>query len=46
VEIECLPTPNLDGDADAKMGRFDAFLCAPGGPYKSPEGALNGIRFT
>ncbi|HIH88643.1 TPA: CTP synthase [Candidatus Bathyarchaeota archaeon] len=45
VEVEWLPTPSLDMDIDAKMGRFDAFLCAPGSPYKSPEGALNGIRY-
>ena len=45
VEVEWLPTPTLDGDVDAKLGRFDAFLCAPGSPYKSSEGALNGIRF-
>jgi CTP synthase (UTP-ammonia lyase) len=45
VEVEWLPTPTLDGDADGKMKRFDVFLCAPGSPYQSPEGALNGIRF-
>jgi CTP synthase (UTP-ammonia lyase) len=45
VEVEWLPTPSLDGNAEGKMDRLDAFLCAPGSPYKSPEGALNGIRF-
>ncbi len=45
MEVEWLPTPSLDGDAEGKMDRFDAFLCAPGSPYKSTEGALNGIRF-
>jgi CTP synthase (UTP-ammonia lyase) len=45
VEVEWLPTPSLDGNAEGKMDRFDAFLCAPGSPYKSAEGALNGIRF-
>ncbi len=45
VEVEWLPTPTLDGNVDAKLRLFDAFLCAPGSPYKSSEGALNGIRF-
>jgi CTP synthase (UTP-ammonia lyase) len=45
VEVEWLSTPTLDGDVDAKLRLFDAFLCAPGSPYKSSEGALNGIRF-
>jgi CTP synthase (UTP-ammonia lyase) len=45
VEVEWLPTPTLDGQVEGKMKRFDAFLCAPGSPYKSPEGALNGIRY-
>ncbi len=45
VDVEWLPTPSLEVDAEGKMDRFDAFLCAPGSPYKSTEGALNGIRF-
>jgi CTP synthase (UTP-ammonia lyase) len=45
VDVEWLPTSTLDRDAEAKMGRFDAFLCAPGSPSMSAEGALKGIRF-
>ncbi len=45
VEVEWLPTPTLARDAGKKMAKFDAFLCAPGSPYKSYEGALNGIRY-
>ena len=44
MEVEWLPTPSLEGNSE-RMKRFDAFLCAPGSPYKSSEGALNGIRF-
>jgi CTP synthase (UTP-ammonia lyase) len=45
VEVEWLATPTLAKDAAKKMAKYDAFLCAPGSPYKSPEGALNGIRY-
>jgi len=45
VEVEWLPTQTLIGEVDGKVDRFDAFLCASGSPYKSAEGALNGIRF-
>jgi CTP synthase (UTP-ammonia lyase) len=45
VEAEWLPTPTLNEDAEHKMGKFDAIICAPGSPYMSYEGALNGIRY-
>ena len=45
VEVEWLPTPSLAGDVGKTMKRFDAFICAPGSPYKSYDGALNGIRY-
>lgn len=45
VEVEWLPTPTLEGNIDGKMRLFDAFICAPGSPYKSYNGALNGIRY-
>jgi CTP synthase (UTP-ammonia lyase) len=35
----------LPTDATHDLALFDAFLCAPGSPYKSLEGALTGIRF-
>jgi len=44
VEVKWLPTLSLKGNS-LEMKRFDAFLCAPGSPYKSTEGALNGIKF-
>jgi CTP synthase (UTP-ammonia lyase) len=45
VDVEWLPTSTLDGDVNARVRRFDAFICAPGSPYKSYEGALNGIKY-
>jgi CTP synthase (UTP-ammonia lyase) len=45
VNVEWLPTPSFDRNVEERMERFDAFLCAPGSPYESSEGALNGIRF-
>lgn len=44
VDVEWVPTPSLDERAEERLGRFDALLCAPGSPYKSMRGALNGIR--
>src|SRR5262245_33392677 len=43
--VEWLPTPALDQNADSKLQGFDALWCAPGSPYQSMHGALNGIRF-
>jgi CTP synthase (UTP-ammonia lyase) len=41
-----LATPMLaKPDAKALLAAFDALWCAPGSPYKSMEGALNGIQF-
>ena len=45
VDMEWVPTPTLLEHAEDRLNRFDAFLCAPGSPYKSMKGALNGIRF-
>jgi CTP synthase (UTP-ammonia lyase) len=45
VDMEWVPTSSLQENAEGRLGRFDAFLCAPGSPYKSMRGALNGIRF-
>src|SRR5262245_35946250 len=43
--IEWLPTPLLAHDSDRQLRRFDALWCAPGSPYQSMDGALQGIRF-
>lgn len=40
-----LPTESLESDTDKKLSAFDALWCAPGSPYKSFTGAVNGIRF-
>src|SRR6267143_900331 len=45
VDLGWVPTSSLEGHAREKLGEFDALLCAPGSPYKSMTGALNGIRF-
>jgi len=48
VQIEdCwLPTESLaEKDSETALAQFDALWCAPGSPYKSLRGALNGIRF-
>jgi CTP synthase (UTP-ammonia lyase) len=45
VGIEWVSTISLEEHAEDRLGRFDAFLCAPGSPYRSMRGALNGIRF-
>lgn len=37
-----LPTRQM---TETDLTRFDAFLCAPGSPYKSLYGALAAIRF-
>lgn len=40
-----IDTPTLDHDGGARLSRFDAVWCAPGSPYVSLEGALEGIRW-
>ncbi len=45
VEITWLPTPELEDSPSAKLGSFDGLWCAPGSPYASMTGALNGIRY-
>ena len=45
AEVVWIPTPALvDQVADA-LQPFDALCCAPGSPYQSMAGALNGIHF-
>ena len=45
TDIEWIPTVTLEEHAEDRLKRFDAFLCAPGSPYRSMKGALNGIQF-
>jgi CTP synthase (UTP-ammonia lyase) len=46
VEITWLPTPHLEGErAAASLAPYDGLWCAPGSPYTSMPGALDGIRF-
>jgi CTP synthase (UTP-ammonia lyase) len=41
-----IPTPSLTEDSAMKtLNPFHALWCAPGSPYKSMDGALEGIRF-
>ncbi len=48
AEVDCrwLPTDRIARDgAEAVLSPFDAVWCAPGSPYVSMDGALEGIRF-
>jgi CTP synthase (UTP-ammonia lyase) len=40
VDVAWLPT-----DQPHDFGQFQGFVCSPGSPYKSMEGALSGIRY-
>jgi CTP synthase (UTP-ammonia lyase) len=43
--VEWLSTPLLAHDPAPQLRHFDALWCAPGSPYQSMAGALQGIRF-
>jgi CTP synthase (UTP-ammonia lyase) len=45
VAIEWLPTQLLAHEPETQLRQFDALWCAPGSPYQSMDGALQGIRF-
>mgnify|MGYP001040865128 FL=1 len=45
IDVEWIPTPSLEKHVEGKIDKFDVLLCAPGSPYRSMNGALNGIRF-
>ncbi|MDQ1280169.1 MAG: hypothetical protein QG670_1432 [Thermoproteota archaeon] len=45
IKVEWVPTLSLEEHVEDKLYHFDILLCAPGSPYKSMKGALNGIRF-
>jgi CTP synthase (UTP-ammonia lyase) len=44
VAVEWLSTPELERDAERRLADADAIWCAPGSPYLSLDGALEGIR--
>lgn len=45
IEIVWLPTECLQGNVDQCLTGYDAFWGAPGSPYYSFMGAINGIRY-
>ncbi len=45
IIVKWISTDSLIDSAKEKLREFDALWCAPGSPYKSFEGALNGIQF-
>ncbi|MBP0723718.1 CTP synthase [Bacillus sp. RG28] len=45
IEIEWIPTTSLENDYEQKLSKFQALWTVPASPYKSMQGALNGIRF-
>jgi CTP synthase (UTP-ammonia lyase) len=44
VAVDWFDTPALEHDAGGLLAACDAVWCAPGGPYRSLGGALEGIR--
>jgi CTP synthase (UTP-ammonia lyase) len=46
VDFQWVSTQSLEDKSEQKnLEEFDALWCSPGSPYKSMEGALQGIRF-
>lgn len=45
LTYEWVPTDDLPGRATALLEPFDGIWASPGSPYRSMEGALEGIRF-
>ena len=46
VEVRWLSTPSLEAEGcQVALQQYDALWCAPGSPYRSMDGALEGIRF-
>jgi CTP synthase (UTP-ammonia lyase) len=45
VEISWLPTLAIERRGMDLLEPFDGLFCAPGSPYESMDGALEGIRF-
>ncbi|NHM33570.1 glutamine amidotransferase-related protein [Neobacillus terrae] len=45
IEIEWIPTSSLENGFEQKLSTFQALWTVPASPYKSMQGALNGIRY-
>lgn len=45
VEIKWISTDSLENDVEKQLNEFNGLFCAPGSPYNSLKGALNGIKF-
>jgi CTP synthase (UTP-ammonia lyase) len=45
IEMEWISTSSLENDFEQKLAEFQALWTVPASPYKSLQGALNGIRF-
>ncbi len=45
LEYEWVPTDALPGHAADMLAPFEGIWASPGSPYRSMEGALEGIRF-
>lgn len=44
-ETHWISTDLLETDVEQSLKDYDALWCAPGSPYQSAQGAMNGIRF-
>ncbi|WP_236013346.1 CTP synthase C-terminal region-related (seleno)protein [Paenibacillus glycanilyticus] len=45
MEMEWIPTNSLENGFEQKLASFQGLWTVPASPYKSMQGALNGIRF-
>jgi CTP synthase (UTP-ammonia lyase) len=46
LDFKWLPTQSLEDQSEQKnLEKLDALWCSPASPYKSMEGALQGVRF-
>lgn len=44
-ETQWIDTQSLEHNYESALTHFDALWCAPGSPYQSAQGAMNGIQF-
>src|SRR4051812_26506068 len=44
VKYDWIPTESLSSSTDS-LSSFDGLICSPGSPYRSMQGALNGIKY-
>lgn len=45
ISLESNNIRNINSNSIQRLNYFDALWCAPGSPYKSAQGAMNGIQF-